>query len=382
MNSPTSTQDRKRLAYFVTEDWYFCSHRLSLAVAAREAGYTVYVITRVAAHGDEIEAAGLNLIPFDLSRRGKNPITEANMVRRLARIYKELRPDIVHHVALKPVIYGSIAARIAGVPAVVNAMAGLGYLYSSSDSAARIFRPIFIRLIKLLLSNDRGMLILQNPDDVRVFCDSGVVDRSRVVLIQGSGVDPQQYRSEPEHEGTPIVLLASRMLWDKGVGEFVRAAEILKRSGCDAKFVLAGDIDEENPASISVAQLEAWTECGDVEWWGRCSDMPGLFAKVHIVCLPSYREGLPRVLLEAASCGRPIITTDVPGCREVVTHGENGFLVPVKDEDALADAIRTALDSAELRSRMGQAGRERVQARFAIDKVVADTLAVYGTLSR
>jgi glycosyltransferase involved in cell wall biosynthesis len=378
LNNSTTFQDGKRLAYFVTEDWYFCSHRLPLAIAARQAGYTVYVITRVAVHGDEIEAAGLNLIPLDLSRRGKNPITEANVVRRLTRIYKEIRPDIVHHVALKPVIYGSIAARIAGVPAVVNAMAGLGYLYSSSDSAARFFRPIFVRLIKLLLDNDRSTLILQNPDDVRVFCDSGVVDQSRVVLIQGSGVNLEQYQSEPEHEGVPIVLLASRMLWDKGVGEFVRAAEILKRSGCEARFVLAGDNDEENPASISVAQLEAWAEGGDVEWWGRCTDMAGLFAKSHIVCLPSYREGLPKVLLEAASCGRPIVTTDVPGCREVVTQGENGFLVPVKDEHALAEAIRTALDSAELRSRMGQAGRQIVQARFTIDKVIADTLAVYG----
>jgi glycosyltransferase involved in cell wall biosynthesis len=380
LNGAAKSSGGKALVYFVTEDWYFCSHRLPLAVAAREAGYAVYVITRVASHGEEIRSAGLELIPLDLSRRGKNPLTELRVIRQLTAIYKRLQPDVVHHVALKPVLYGSIAARLAGVPNVVNAMAGLGYLYVSTNATARLARPVVRTLMRTLLNNNRTTVILQNPDDVAVMCDSGTVMRERVVLIRGSGVDPDVYRERPAPQGTPVVMLASRLLWDKGVGEFVEAAKILLAAGYEARFVLVGDSDDANPASIDTATLDAWNRDGTVELWGRRNDMPDVLAQAHIVCLPSYREGVPKVLIEAASCGRPIVTTDAPGCREVVRHGENGLLVPVRDAKALADAIQTLLDDPDLRSRMGQAGRELVRKEFTIDAVVKSTLGVYETL--
>jgi len=370
----------KTIAYFVTEDWYFCSHRLQLAIAAKNAGYSVHVITRVQSHGAEIEAAGLTLHPIKLSRRSKNPFVEAAVIWRLKKLYRQIQPDVVHHVAVKPVIYGSIAARLAGVPAVVNAMAGLGFLFISRKVMARVLRPVIKLLFGLLLNNDRTTVILQNPDDVEVLCGSGTVDRKRIRLILGSGVDPDIYQKQSEPDGVPVVLLASRLLWDKGIGEFVAAATQLKEDGVEARFVLVGDGDEENPVSISASQLEEWDAEGNVEIWGRRNDMPTVFAGVHIVCLPSYREGVPKVLIEAASCGRPIVTTDAPGCREIVVDGENGILVPVKSVDTLAAALRKLLESRDLRNRMGDAGRQLVKDRFSLEIVIGETLAVYRSM--
>tara|TARA_R110002096_G_scaffold6305_4_gene29260 strand:- start:20412 stop:21059 length:648 start_codon:yes stop_codon:yes gene_type:complete len=214
-------------------------------------------------------------------------------------------------------------------------------------------------------------------------CENEVVDPKRVRLIRGSGVDTSIYAYKPQLDGTPVVLLASRMLWDKGVGEFVEAAGILKKEGVTARFVLAGESDQENPGSISSEQLREWDRDGDIEWWGKCNEMPKIFNQVHIVCLPTtYGEGVPKVLIEAASCGRPIVATDAPGCREIVVDGENGLLVPAKNMDALVDAIRGLLESSALRERMGLAGRERVKREFSIEKVAADTLNVYELIGR
>ena len=371
---------RRRLVYFVTEDWYFCSHRLQLAVAAKNAGFDVYVVTRVQAHGDEIKTAGLELIPLELSRRSKNPFVEAVMVRRLTKIYREIRPDIVHHVAIKPVIYGSIAARRAHVPVVINAMAGLGFLFSSGQWLARVLRPIIRVVFKVLLNNKRTTVILQNPDDVDALCGSGTVSRNRIRLILGSGVDTDVYHFQPEAEGVPIVLLASRLLWDKGVGEFVEAARKIRADGVNVRFVIAGEGDDENPNSIGADQLLKWSEEGVVECWGRCSNMPKVFEESHIVCLPTtYGEGVPKVLIEAASCGRPIVATNAPGCREIVIDGENGILVPTKDIDALVAAITYLLESSERRKAMGQAGRKLVEAQFSLDRVIGETLELYRT---
>lgn len=382
VHASTSADTRKKvIMYFVTEDWYFCSHRLPLAIAARHAGYDVHVLTRVADHGQEIEAAGLNLIPIDMARESRNPFSELKAVARISGIYKRFEPDIVHHVALKPVIYGSIAAWLARIPSVVNALAGLGRLFSSSSRGVRMLRPVVKTLFRLLLNNERTTLILQNPDDVETLCSSGVVDRKRVVLIRGSGVDVCEYRNRPEPDGPPVVLLASRMLWDKGVGEFVEAAQALRKGYPSVRFVLAGIGDDSNPASIPDAQLEQWNSHGDIEWVGKCDDMPTLFARCHFVCLPTYYgEGIPKVLIEAASCGRPIVATDAPGCREIVRHGENGLLVPIRNVSALADAIRTLLDDPQLRSRMGAAGREIARKEFTIEAVTKSTLELYETM--
>jgi glycosyltransferase involved in cell wall biosynthesis len=368
------------LLFLITEDWYFCSHRLALARAAIADGFRVSVATRVARHGDEIRAAGIELVPMDLRRRSMNPVEAARIIFELARIYRRVRPDIVHHVALKPVLYGSIAARLARVRAVVNAVAGMGYVFSSTDFKARVLRPAIKAAFRALLNAQNSRLIVQNPDDRALLIARGIVDAERVRLIRGSGVDTTVFLPHPEPTGTPVVMLASRILRDKGVLEFIDAAKQLVSESVAARFVLVGAPDPENPASISPAQLKDLI--GDaVEWWGPRDDMPRVLTAASVVCLPSYREGLPKILLEAAACGRPIVATDVPGCREVVMNGESGLLVPARDAGALATAIKTLLGDSSMRSAMGARGRQLAEDEFSVERIAEETIRVYHEVS-
>lgn len=372
-----ATGARKKLLFLVTEDWYFCSHRLPPARAAQTAGYDIVVATRVANRGAEITAEGFRLVPIGLRRRSRNPFREIAAIAEIVQLYRRERPDIVHHVALKPVLYGSLAALLVRRPAVVNALAGMGFLFTSSSRLATLLRTVVSRVFRVLLNAGRNVLILQNPDDVAMLVSGGLVTASRVRLIRGSGVDIERFRPTPEPAGSPVVMLASRMLWDKGVGEFVGAAGALRARGIAARFVLVGDGDADNPASIPDAQLKAWHDSGVVQCWGRCDNMPAALAEAHIVCLPSYREGLPKVLLEAAACARPLVATDAPGCREIVRDGENGLLVPLRDAASLANAIERLVGDRALRLRMGEKGRQMVESEFSEEKVAQQTLAVY-----
>jgi len=329
-----------RLLYLVTEDWYFCSHRLPLGIAARSRGYDVTVATRVQRHAETIRAAGLKLVPLQWSRHGHNPIKELSALHEILGVYRHERPDIVHHVAVKPVLYGSIAARVTSTPAVVNAIAGLGYLESSNDLRARILGRIVETGYHLLLDRPNSRLIVQNPDDVSMLVGRGIIDAGRVALIRGSGVDTTRFTPIPEPSGTPLVVLPARLLRDKGVVEFVEAARTLRADGIAARFALVGEPDSEHPATISTADLERWRSQDAVECWGWREDMVEVFQRCHLVCLPSYREGLPKALLEAAACGRAIVTCDVPGCREVVREGDNGLLVPPRDSASLVMALK------------------------------------------
>jgi len=367
-----------KLLFVVTKDWYFVSHRLPLAVAARAAGFEVTVATRVGAHDETILAAGIRLIPFTLSRRGGNPLYE---VAALVRLYRRERPDIVHHVALKPVLYGALAARLARVPAQVNAVAGLGWLFTSAKGMTRIIRPAVRRTLAWLLNARGSLTIVQNPDDRDLLIRSHLPE-SRLRLIRGAGVDTAAFYPVPEPSGTVCIVLVARMLWDKGVGEFVEAARLLTQAGVNARFVLVGDPDPDNPASVPESTLRAWHGQNGVEWWGHRDDMPAVFHAAHFACLPSYREGLPKSLLEAAACGLPIVTTDAPGCREIVRDGDNGFLVPVRDAQALAIALRGLIDNPVLRAEMGLRSREIVLAEFSREQVIAETLAVYQELTQ
>ncbi len=370
-----------KLLFLVTEDWYFCSHRLPLARAARAAGYEVVVATRVGRHADAITGEGFKLVPLNLRRSSQNPLRELAAILEITGVYRRERPDLVHHVALKPVLYGSIAARLARVPAVVNALAGLGFVFASASLKARLLRPWVVGALRLLIDAEGSRLIVQNPDDRRMLVEGGISAAGRVRLIRGSGVDLRRYLPSAEPEGTPLVMLPARLLWDKGVGEFVAAARLLKAQGAVARFALVGDGDAENPAAIADEEIEAWREGGVVEWWGRREDMPEVLGLAHIVCLPSYREGLPKVLLEAAACARPLVATDVPGCREIVIDGRTGLLVPPRDAPALAAAIGRLLAAPQLRAEMGRRGRELVAAEFSEESVVAQTLAVYRELA-
>lgn len=376
-----------KLLFLVTEDWYFCSHRLPLARAAKAAGFEVIVATRVnqERHAAAIAAEGFRLIPLGLRRGGHNPLRELLAIGEIARIYRRERPDIVHHVALKPVLYGSLAARLARfarVPAVVNALAGMGFIFASDSFKARLLRPFVARAFRLLLNAGRSVLILQNPDDRQMLVEQGVVEPGRVRLIRGSGVDIRRFAPTPEPGGMPLVILPSRLLWDKGVGEFVEAARRLRAQGVSARFALVGDSDPENSAAIDDAQLAEWAASGVVEWWGRRDDMPEVFAQANVVCLPSYREGLPKVLLEAAACGRALVATDVPGCREIAIDGHNSLLAPVRDAVGLAAAIRRLVEDARLRGEFGQRGRALVEAELSEERVIEQTLAVYREILR
>ena len=369
-----------RLLFVVTEDWYFCSHRLYLACAAKAAGFDVAVATRVARHGDQIRDAGIRLQPLQMVRGGISPWQEVVAFFDLVRIFREERPDILHLVAVKPVIYGGLAARLAGIRRIVSALPGLGYVFSSARPKARLLRPFVRMAYRLLLRGRQKRLILQNPDDVKLFIGMGLASQDSIRLIRGSGVDTRLFAPVPEPGGMPLIVLPARMLWDKGVGEFVAAAHELRSRGIVARFVMVGDTDAENPASIPEGQLKDWMAQGLVEWWGRRDDMPLVLSQSALVCLPSYREGLPKALLEAASCGRAIVTSDVPGCREIVQNGENGLLVPAGDAMALAGALAFLLQDATERHRMGECGRAKVLGEFSQELVSQATIEVYQEL--
>ena len=369
-----------KIIFAVTEDWFFCSHFLRRAVAAHQQGYQVTVVTRVQNHGNKITSCGLKLIPINLLRRTMNPWHELLIIWELVRIYKSERPDIVHHVALKPILYGSIAALITRVPFIINAPVGMGFVFSSQKWQAKLFRPLVILAYYLLLDPANSRVIFENPDDLKILTNSGLVNPERATLIRGAGVDPNVFAPRTEPEGTPVVILAARMLWDKGVGEFVEAVSCTREEGVSARFVLVGNSDPGNPTAVPAAQLDEWRRSGVVEWWEHREDMPEVISKSNIVVLPSYREGLPKVLIEAASCGRAIVATDVPGCREIVRHNENGLLVPPRDSKSLANALKILIKSPELRAKMGARGRELVEAEFTEEIVVKQTLEVYERL--
>ncbi|MEY4684006.1 MAG: hypothetical protein RLZ25_465 [Pseudomonadota bacterium] len=370
---------RPKLLFFVTEDWYFCSHRLPLAIAARDAGFEVSVATRVNAHAEAISREGIRLIPLKLSRGGKNPLREWRTLWALFRILRNEKPDILHNVAVKPVLYGSLTARLAGTSRVVNAVAGLGHLFAIQERAS--FLRNVVKLAFRFLLRGHGRVIVQNPDDLQLLESSGAILKGQATLIRGSGVDLSRFAPSPEPPGTPIIVFAARLLWDKGVQEFVEAAKNLKKEGIEGRFVIVGAPDDENHAAIPSEQLADWAAEGMIECWGHRTDMAEILAGAILFCLPSYYgEGVPKVLLEAAASGRPLITTDMPGCREVVEDGVNGLLVQPRDIEGLTVAIKRLLSDSALRARMGQASRQRAEAFFGIEAVTAQTLAVYDAL--
>jgi glycosyltransferase involved in cell wall biosynthesis len=369
-----------KIIYFITEDWFFVSHFIDRAIAAKKSGYDVSVITRIGKHGDVIANAGIKIIPTTLQRRSTNPFREIRAIYRIKHVYDTERPVIVHHVALKPIIYGTIAALLSGIRCIVNAPVGMGFVFSSRQWKAKIAKPIISWLYCRLMASQRGTVIVENSDDQKLLGDAYCVPAEKIRLIRGAGVNPDVFKVTSEREVTPIVILPARMLWDKGVGEFVTAARIIRHESNQVRFVLVGDVDTENPSSISTAQIEEWVAEGVIEWWGFCNDMPDIYAQAHIVCLPSYREGLPKTLLEAAACGRAIVTTDVPGCREIVSHEETGLLVNPRDAVSLAQALERLINSPDLRQRMGKNAHNKIIRDFSSEMIINQTLALYREL--
>ena len=367
-----------KIIFFVTEDWYFCSHRLPLALAAKKAGFQVAVATRVQDHGERITSHGLKLIPLQLSRHSLNPLRGLLLLFRLIKILRKESPDILHNVSLVPMFYGSIAAQFSKIPNVLNALTGLGHLFSSRNWKARLARFLVENIFRWILNRPNTRTIFQNVDDRELFIHRKIIRKDHAVLIRGSGVDMNDLTPTPELEGRPTVLLASRMLWDKGVGVFVEAARLLTGRNFSARFVLAGGCDTSSPNAIPQSNLEEWNRSGVIEWWGHRADMNEVFHVSHMVCLPTtYGEGIPKVLIEAAACGRAIIATDVPGCREIVLNGQNGILIPPRHPKALADAIQKLIEDPALRQKMGEAGRRIAMSEFSSEKVIGETLALY-----
>ena len=368
----------KRLLFILNDAPFFVSHRLSLAVAARDAGFEVHVaVAHESGAVDTIRSVGIHHHDIPLKRAARGPVGEIRLIGTLARIIRDLRPDLIHAVTMKPVLYGGALARLLQVPAVVNAVTGLGYLFLIEGAMANLQRTFVKRLYKFALGHPNGRAIFQNPDDLKLFLDGRLVDPGIGVIVKGTGVDMTLFTALPEPEGEPVVMFPARVIGDKGIHEFVAAARHLREQGRRARFVIAGRTDPDNPTDVGESTIREWEREGMVEWWGFREDMSATLSKAHIICMPSYREGLPRVLIEAAACGRPIVTADVPGCREIVRDGENGTLVPVKDGTATANAIDRLLQDPMLRQRMGLRSRKIAEAEFAVDKFVSDTFAVY-----
>lgn len=369
-----------RILFLVTEDWYFWLHWLGLARTTRDEGFEVLLATRVQEHGYQIGREGIRLFPIGLLRRSRNPIRELFAVRELVRLYRFEKPDIVYHVGLKPILYGSMAARLAGIRRVINVSAGLGYVYTSKSFNARVLRLFLSIGLKAACAPSGSIAVFQNEEDRYQLIHDRIVEKSRTRVIPGTGVDIDKFQPVSDKPPEPIVLLACRMLWDKGIGEFVEAARLVNRLNVKARFVLVGRCDYDNPSSIGLKQLQRWQEEGVVEWWGHRDDMPTVFSRAAVVVLPSYREGLPVSLLEAAACGKPIVATDVPGCRDVVLHRINGLLVPPKNASDLADAVMLLLENEGLRVELGCRGREIVVKNFSTAAVTAHTVALYREL--
>lgn len=370
-------EPKPKLLFFVTVDWFFCSHFLDRAVAAKQAGYEVVVLTSVGQHGEQVMSEGLRLVPFDIDRRSLNPIAALLALWRLVQVYRRERPDFLHHVALKPILLGTLAARMCGCRNVVNAVVGGGYAFTSHRLGVRLARPFLTLALRLLLNPGGSKVIFENADDLNGFVSQRIVRASDAVLIKGAGVEPAFFKPGGVAEGEPVVIMAARLLWDKGIGEFVEAARMLRNRGVTARFWIVGDRDSGNRACVDEATLSAWRTEGVVELLGYRNDIPELLEQASIACLPSYREGLPKFLLEAMAAGLPCVSTDVPGCREVVQDGNNGLLVPPRDASRLADAIEYLLGAPTVAKSMGAHGMARIEREFSSQRVIAQTLTLY-----
>ena len=372
----------RSILFLVTEDWYFVLHRLPIARAALQAGYQVLIATQLSEYRALLEGEGFTVIPMKWRRSSMNPLHALGEIRQILAIYRSYTPDLVHHIALKPSLYGSIAAGWSGTAPVVNNLAGLGQAFSSTGVAASVVRQGLITAFRMLFRRRHSCTIVENTDDRQFLIDTVGMSPGRAVLILGIGVDETRFvYHEESGKAIPAVVMVSRLLWPKGVRELVEAGRLLRTRGIEVVIRLVGKPDEASSVSVPQEALQAWHEQGDIEWLGHQDDVPKIWAEAAIAVLPSYyREGIPRSLLEAAACGRPVVTTDMPGCREIVEDGVNGYLVTPGDVVSLADALEKLINDRLLRARMGRAGREMVLERFTERQVVGQTLETYRSL--
>jgi len=366
-----------KLHFVVNEDWAFFSHFFERAIAAQSAGYNVGISAHCGEKKAVLEGAGFTLYPHDISRSGTNPFIEIQNLLAMVKVFRKSSPDIIHLIALKPIVIGAIAARIYGKAQVVCAPIGMGYLFSSNDRKARLLQPLVRFVLRRLLNFKNTQVIIENDEDCASLISGNYVKKSNIQVIKGAGVDLSLYRAIPENLDTQVVTMFARVLRDKGVLDFVEAAKIVHHKFPNAIFQLVGDCDLGNPTSFSEHEVHSWEASGSIKWLGYRADVPELLVASNIVCLPSYREGLPKTLIEACAAQRAIVATDVTGCREVVAHESNGLLVPVRNPERLAEAISQLLGDPVQRTTFAKNGRVRAETEFASSIVIEQTLAVY-----
>ncbi|MCE7648603.1 glycosyltransferase family 4 protein [Vibrio fluvialis] len=374
------TNETQRILFVVNAPEFFLSHRLPLAIAAKKAGYDVHVATAEGPDVQSIQSIGFSHYVVPFARSGQNPLNELKTLISLIKLFKTIKPSLVHLITIKPVLYGGIAARLTGVEAVVSAVSGLGTVFLAGSAIARLRRGLVILMYRFAFNQKRLSVIFQNPDDRDILLSLKTLKPHQIRMIRGSGVDLLDYPFLPEPEGTPVVVMAARLLKDKGVIEFIEAAKILNERNIAVEMKLIGAPDLGNPTSVSQTELDQWAASGCVQLLGYQKNIAKHYGEANIVCLPSYREGLPKSLVEAAACGRPVVTTDVPGCRDAIIPEKTGLLVPVKNATALADAIEILIQDANLRKSMGQTGRALAEEVFAIEKIVEQHMAIYREL--
>jgi len=371
-----------KILLFANTEWYLYNFRRTLALALQDAGHDVVLLSPSGPYGEKLQALGLRWIPVPMDRRSLNPFREMALVLWLRQLMRQERVDLVHGFTIKGAVYGALAARLAGVSARINGIDGLGYVFASNDFKAQLLRPLVRTMLQLALNGKSTRLILLNRDDVAMFQQARLVDSALVRMIPGAGVDCKRFAFGGQRvSGLPLrVLMAARLLWDKGLGEYVTSARLLRAQGRQIQFLLAGTPDPGNPKSVPEETVRGWVDEGLIDWLGQVSNMPALLATVHVVALPSYREGLPTTLTEAGACSIPLITTNVPGCRDVVTHEVDGLLIPVRDAEALAQAIARLDDDPVLAARLGAAARAKALTLFEEQIVIKSTMAVYAEL--
>ena len=370
-----------KIIYVVNEARFFLSHRLPLGLQALAQGFDVLVVTAPNTGEQNLAQYGFRHLAVPMSRSGFVLNQEIGAYRALCGIYRAEQPDLVHHVTIKPVIYGSFAARRTGVQAIVNAVPGMGFVFTRRGIKAAFLRGFVNALYRLAFASNKMRVIFQNSEDLRAFLGHNIVRREQTVLIRGSGVDLSLFAPRQEPPEPITFVLVARMLRDKGVLEFAKACREVKVKHPDWQFVLAGDTDPGNPTSLSKEQLQTLERDYGVQWLGHCTDVAGLLQRCHVAVLPTfYREGVPKTLLEAAAAGLPMIASDIAGCREVVTHGVTGLLVPPRLVAPLGAAMLQMGEDSQLRLRCGRAARDKAEAVFSVEDVVDHTFRIYAEL--
>ena len=368
-----------KIALAANTDWYLFNFRQALAKDLQQTGNEVVMVSPPGKYAANLQQAGYSWLAWNVSRKAMSPAGEIKAILSLAKIYSAIKPDLVHHSTMKPVLYGSIAARLAGVPGIVNSITGLGYIWLSLNRKARIIRPFIKLLFKISLHGNRVRLIFENKMDQEYFVSEKLIQLEKTIVIPGVGVDTERFSPSPEPEDIPVIVFPARILWDKGIGVLIEAARILHKI-YDVRIVLVGKPDPGNPTSVDEIMINQWEKEGLIEYWGWMEDMTRVYHQSHIVVLPSFYEGVPTSLLEAASCERPIVASDVPGCRSIVKDGVNGYLVPTNDHQALADALGKLIEDADLRKKMGAAGRKIILEEFTVQLINQRTKTIYNTL--